>query len=293
VTPWRMPSGVWAALMFLFSLIGVVVYLIACLTTRTRTGPTAGRAVPSTGNRARASSGALPRRVGTHLFRASGTTARLKDGTRRRRATAGRHRPGVGRLLLRRGPRSRDSWHRQCQALPRIRHCPCPHRRLRGLGSRIPPGVMSCVTGTDQVHRARGRRREDQRRPALMRAIASAPVAFGTPSAGGSVPISRVLSAVTCWAKGVPAVSRRRGCRMAEPDISPTRGPRWSPVGCERYEDANDQEAKRGGLLRLRVRARRMWDRVRGGSGTPGQPPRRHPWPHGAREPRSPGRVRG
>jgi len=30
----------------------------------------------------------------------------------------------------------------------RIRHCPCPHRRLRGLGSRIPPGVMSCVTGT-------------------------------------------------------------------------------------------------------------------------------------------------
>jgi hypothetical protein len=40
VTPWRMPSGVWAALMFLFSLIGVVVYLIACLTTRTRTGPT-------------------------------------------------------------------------------------------------------------------------------------------------------------------------------------------------------------------------------------------------------------
>ncbi|MFZ2058820.1 MAG: DUF2510 domain-containing protein [Acidimicrobiales bacterium] len=40
VTPWRMPSGVWAALMFLFSLIGMVVYMIACLTTRTRTGPT-------------------------------------------------------------------------------------------------------------------------------------------------------------------------------------------------------------------------------------------------------------
>ena len=148
VTPWRMPSGVWAALMFLFSLIGVVVYLIACLTTRTRTGPTGW------------AGGAQHWEPGPREFRGpppegwnapvpgQWTTARLKDGTRRRRATAGRHRPGVGRLLLRRGPRSRDSWHRQCQALPRIRHCPCPHRRLRGLGSRIPPGVMSCVTGT-------------------------------------------------------------------------------------------------------------------------------------------------
>ena len=32
VTPWRMPSGVWAALMFLFSLIGVVVNLFSDLT---------------------------------------------------------------------------------------------------------------------------------------------------------------------------------------------------------------------------------------------------------------------
>lgn len=31
VTPWRMPSGVWAALLFLFSLIGMVVYLIVVL----------------------------------------------------------------------------------------------------------------------------------------------------------------------------------------------------------------------------------------------------------------------
>lgn len=39
VTPWRLPSGIWALLLFLFSLIGAVVYLIACLTTRTKTGP--------------------------------------------------------------------------------------------------------------------------------------------------------------------------------------------------------------------------------------------------------------
>jgi hypothetical protein len=43
VTPWRMPSGVWAALLFLFSLIGMVVYLIACLTTRTWVPPPPGR----------------------------------------------------------------------------------------------------------------------------------------------------------------------------------------------------------------------------------------------------------
>ena len=40
VTPWRVPSGMWAVLLFLLSLIGVVMYLIACFTTRPRTGPT-------------------------------------------------------------------------------------------------------------------------------------------------------------------------------------------------------------------------------------------------------------
>jgi hypothetical protein len=40
VTPWRVPSGLWAVLLFLLSLIGVVLYLIACFTTRPKTGPT-------------------------------------------------------------------------------------------------------------------------------------------------------------------------------------------------------------------------------------------------------------
>jgi hypothetical protein len=40
VTPWRVPSGMWAVLLFLLSLIGVVMYLIACFTTRPKTGPT-------------------------------------------------------------------------------------------------------------------------------------------------------------------------------------------------------------------------------------------------------------
>ncbi len=39
VTPWRVPSGMWAVILFLLSLIGVVLYLIACFTTRPRTGP--------------------------------------------------------------------------------------------------------------------------------------------------------------------------------------------------------------------------------------------------------------
>ena len=38
VTPWRVPSGMWAVLLFLLSLIGVVLYLIACFTTRPKTG---------------------------------------------------------------------------------------------------------------------------------------------------------------------------------------------------------------------------------------------------------------
>ena len=39
-TPWRVPSGIWAVLLFLLSLIGVILYLIACFTTRPKTGPT-------------------------------------------------------------------------------------------------------------------------------------------------------------------------------------------------------------------------------------------------------------
>ncbi len=34
VTPWRWPSGLWAVLLFFLLLIGVVLYLIACSTTR-------------------------------------------------------------------------------------------------------------------------------------------------------------------------------------------------------------------------------------------------------------------
>ena len=52
----------------------------------------------------------------------------------------------------------------------------------------------------------------------------------------------RVLSGVIRWAKGVPAISRRQNSRTAEPETSPTRGPRWSPVGFDRQEDANDQD---------------------------------------------------
>ena len=40
VTPWRVPSGMWAVLLFLLSLIGVVMYLIACFTTRPKAGST-------------------------------------------------------------------------------------------------------------------------------------------------------------------------------------------------------------------------------------------------------------
>ena len=38
VTPWRVPSSMWAVLLFLLSLIGVVMYLIACFTTRPKAG---------------------------------------------------------------------------------------------------------------------------------------------------------------------------------------------------------------------------------------------------------------
>jgi hypothetical protein len=40
VTPWRVPSGMWAVLLFLLSLIGVLMYVIACFTTRPKAGPT-------------------------------------------------------------------------------------------------------------------------------------------------------------------------------------------------------------------------------------------------------------
>ena len=39
VTPWRVPSGMWAVLLFLLSLIGVLMYVIACFTTRPKAGP--------------------------------------------------------------------------------------------------------------------------------------------------------------------------------------------------------------------------------------------------------------
>lgn len=38
VTPWRLPSGAWAVVLFFFSLIGLLLYLIACSTTRPRAG---------------------------------------------------------------------------------------------------------------------------------------------------------------------------------------------------------------------------------------------------------------
>jgi hypothetical protein len=40
VTPWKVPSGMWAVLLFLLSLIGVLMYVIACFTTRPKAGPT-------------------------------------------------------------------------------------------------------------------------------------------------------------------------------------------------------------------------------------------------------------
>jgi hypothetical protein len=40
VTPWSVPSGMWAVLLFLLSLIGVVLYVLACFTTRPKPGPT-------------------------------------------------------------------------------------------------------------------------------------------------------------------------------------------------------------------------------------------------------------
>jgi hypothetical protein len=39
VTPWRVPSGMWAVLLLFLSLIGVLMYVIACLTTRPESGP--------------------------------------------------------------------------------------------------------------------------------------------------------------------------------------------------------------------------------------------------------------
>jgi hypothetical protein len=39
VTPWRLPSAVWALVLFMSTLIGAIVYLIACFTTRP-VGPT-------------------------------------------------------------------------------------------------------------------------------------------------------------------------------------------------------------------------------------------------------------
>jgi hypothetical protein len=78
------------------------------------------------------------------------------------------------------------------------------------------------VLGRDQVHRARGRRREDQHRPTVTPGAASATV--GLHAAGGYRGRFefRVSSGVICWAKGVPAISRRQSSRPAEPEISPT-----------------------------------------------------------------------
>ncbi len=53
----------------------------------------------------------------------------------------------------------------------------------------------------------------------------------------------RVISGDICWAKGVPAISRRRNCRTAEPETSRSAD-LWSPIGCDRQEDADDQERK-------------------------------------------------
>jgi hypothetical protein len=39
VTPWRLPSAVWAVLLFFLTILGAIVYLIAYFTTRPRTGP--------------------------------------------------------------------------------------------------------------------------------------------------------------------------------------------------------------------------------------------------------------
>ncbi len=39
VTPWRLPSAVWAVLLFFLTLVGAIFYLIAYFTTRPRTGP--------------------------------------------------------------------------------------------------------------------------------------------------------------------------------------------------------------------------------------------------------------
>ena len=64
------------------------------------------------------------------------------------------------------------------------------------------------------------------------------------------------------------------------------------PVGGERYEDADDDDTERRGLLRPRVRARRLRDRLRRGHDPSGQPPCRDARAHGPREPRPPGRVR-
>lgn len=40
VTPWRLPSAVWAVLLFFLTLLGAIVYMIAYFTTRPRTRPT-------------------------------------------------------------------------------------------------------------------------------------------------------------------------------------------------------------------------------------------------------------
>ena len=46
VTPWRLPSALWAVLLFFTSLIGAVVYLVACFTTRPGTGTWTGAPTP-------------------------------------------------------------------------------------------------------------------------------------------------------------------------------------------------------------------------------------------------------
>ena len=65
----------------------------------------------------------------------------------------------------------------------------------------------AALLGRHEIHRARGRRREDQRRPSLIdRRL-------------------RCILPVTCWAKGVPATNKRRGCYPAEPE---TLTDRWT-----------------------------------------------------------------
>ena len=239
VTPWRVPSGMWAVLLFLLSLIGVVMYLIACFTTRPKTGPTgwaggdpalgpgpARRRRPSSARLERTSSGPVGPGRAAGMGRAGsrrmgGATARLQ-----RSATTGR----LGRSSASGKGLSPAGTAGRARRRPQDRRRPCRCRHLlRGRGCRIPVDAMSCVTGMEPSSpstwptagrsaptRSDTSRRERGRQPLC--------------SGGYWGPLDfRVLSRVIRWAKGVPAISRRQSSRTAEPETSPTRGPRWSP----------------------------------------------------------------